>query len=89
MEYNTGILKTKVGEFGVTESEYSLIFFHLITGIFGQSVWSTTVGSLLPSIVTQLIPVLDDIQLGRMMAYGYTGLIFSLCVYSYLSTIWR
>lgn len=39
MQYNTGVLQTNVGQFGVTEGEYTCAIIHIITGIFGQDFW--------------------------------------------------
>lgn len=49
MEYNTGILKTNVGQFGVTESELICMVVHIITGICGQDVWQVSLASFLPT----------------------------------------
>jgi hypothetical protein len=48
MEYNTGVLTTKVGQFGVTEGEYTCAIIHVITGIMGQKFWSIKIADLLP-----------------------------------------
>ncbi len=48
MEYNTGILQTNVGQFGVTEAEYLCCLFHILTGVFGQKFWQITISVFLP-----------------------------------------
>jgi hypothetical protein len=51
MEYNTGILRTNVGQFGVTEAEFTCLFIHLISGIFGQNVWEISISAIIPASV--------------------------------------
>jgi phosphatidylglycerophosphate synthase len=53
-EYNTGVLKTNVGQFGVTEAELSALIVHLLTGIFGQDFWQVKVKEVLPEAMTSL-----------------------------------
>jgi len=54
-EYNTGILKTNVGQFGVTESEMITMVIHILTGIFGQNVWNIHIIDFLPVAFTSTI----------------------------------
>jgi hypothetical protein len=51
-EYNTGILKTCVGQFGVTEAELASMIVHFITGIFGQDFWQVKLREVLPTVIT-------------------------------------
>lgn len=63
-EHHTGILQTSVGQFGVTEAEYSLGLVQLLTGIYGQNMWKISLSDLLPSTLTQyknLHPLLEYI----------------------------
>jgi len=48
MEYNTGVLQTNVGQFGVTEGEFTCALIHIITGIFGQKFWQITLSTFMP-----------------------------------------
>lgn len=48
MEYNTGVLQTNVGQFGVTEAEFTCALIHLISGIFGQDFWQISLSIFLP-----------------------------------------
>lgn len=95
MEYKTGILKTKVGQFGVTEGEFTCMFFHIITAIFGQDMWDIKVGALIPQ--TLLSPVLEmwpnsnipEIKAGAVVVYFYGYLLFGMCVFSIARTLWK
>lgn len=55
MEYNTGILKTNVGQFGVTEGEFICLIIHVFTGIFGQDFWAIRLGGFLPASILDIV----------------------------------
>jgi hypothetical protein len=42
------VLQTNVGQFGVTEGEYTCAIIHIITGIFGQDFWQIRISSFIP-----------------------------------------
>lgn len=91
-EYNTGVLKTNVGQFGVTEAELSAMIVHLLTGIFGQDFWQVRVREVLPEAVTSLssnafFEWTLDLKLGGFTAFYFGGLIFFSCLYIFLSTL--
>lgn len=93
MEYKTGILKTKVGQFGVTEGEFTCMFIHILTAIFGQDMWSIRVGAMLPKIL--LSPLLEmwpnsnleEVKVGSIVIYFYGYLLFGLCIFSIVRTL--
>lgn len=47
-EYNTGILLTNVGQFGVTECQVVAVVMYIVTGIFGQQIWSISIADMVP-----------------------------------------
>lgn len=51
-EHHTGILRTKVGQFGVTEGEYTLVVVHFLTGLYGQDFWKIKAADILPASLT-------------------------------------
>ncbi len=55
LENHTKVLKTNVGNLGVTEIEILLILFHFITGIFGREVWKSSTRPFLPNFLSQWI----------------------------------
>lgn len=81
-EYNTGILQTSVGQFGVTECQYSTMVVHLLTAIYGQSFWKISLMEIAPASITSKITssvLLNafNMHLGGMVAY-YFGLLIIL-----------
>jgi hypothetical protein len=48
-EYNTGILLTNVGQFGVTECQIIATLIFILTGIFGQHIWLFSLYDILPA----------------------------------------
>lgn len=71
-EYHTGVLKTNVGNFGVTETELICCLIHLLTGLFGQQMWDISIGSL---------------SMKQIIVYAVGGLLIFLCTYSYFITL--
>ena len=54
-ENHTKILKTNVGNLGVTEIEFILIGLLMVTGIFGREIWALTARQLMPSSLISLV----------------------------------
>jgi len=54
-ENHTKILKTNVGNLGVTEIEFILIGLLLLTGVFGRETWGLKVRQMMPGAVSSLI----------------------------------
>jgi len=59
-EYHTKILRTHVGNFGVTEGELMIIAVLLVTGIFGQHVWDINAIALMDPKGDLTIKLLKD-----------------------------
>ena len=72
LEYQTGVLKTNVGGFGVTETELICIVIHLLTGLFGQEMWDISLGGL---------------SLKEIVVYFVAVTLLALCAYSYASLL--
>lgn len=89
MEYNTGVLQTNVGQFGVTETEYLCAFIHIITGIFGQDFWQINLSSFMPKFVNASFPALNSIKIGSLIAIGMGMIIFLIVIYSVLHTVYQ
>lgn len=89
MEYNTGVLTTKVGQFGVTEGEFTCLFMHLLTGIFGQDMWGIKVGAFLPSSVIKAAGDLhlEKLNLGSVVVYFFGILLIFICLYGVGKTL--
>lgn len=91
-EHHTGVLRTKVGQFGVTEGLYSLFFIHILTGIFGQNIWKFTALELLPSslhFVKDFHPYFNYIftqQISKVTVYGFTIAISITIIYVMIAT---
>lgn len=91
-EYNTGILITNVGQFGVTENHIAVTLAHLLTGIFGQSFWELHLVDLLPQKITspfsnEIIVQALHLKIGGLIIIGFSWLIFILCLYVTIITI--
>ena len=54
-ENHTKILKTNVGNLGVTEIEFILIGLLMVTGIFAREIWALTARQLMPSSLISLV----------------------------------
>jgi hypothetical protein len=54
-EYNTGILLTNVGQFGVTECQIVCVVVYILTGIFGQDFWNISIMDMLPASIANTI----------------------------------
>lgn len=82
-EYNTGVLRTKVGQFGVTEGEFTCMFIHILTGIFGQSMWSNTIVEVLPFTLetsNEIVLTILNFKLGMALVFFYGGMLLSMCI---------
>lgn len=56
-ENHTKILKTNVGNIGVTEAEFLIIALHLLTGIFGREFWGVTIRKVAPGFLMNYLPL--------------------------------
>jgi len=61
-EYHTKVLRTHVANIGVTEAQLLIIAVLLLSGVYGQNIWLTPVGDLIPSFVTSLLPKVDLVK---------------------------
>jgi len=61
-EYHTKVLRTHVANIGVTEAQLLIIAVLLLSGVYGQNIWLTQVGDLIPSFVTSLLPKVDLVK---------------------------
>ena len=92
-EYNTGVLKTKVGQFGVTEAEFTCFFIHILTGIFGQQMWQTSLMNIFgipQSFISSLPSALANVfslNLGPVVIYWYSTLLIVLIIFQVGRTI--
>ena len=88
-EYNTGILRTNVGQFGVTEVELISLIIHLLTGIFGQGLWQFKLRDILPLSWSshEILSEAMELKLGGFIAYYFGGMIFLSCLYVFVTTI--
>lgn len=93
-EHHTGILRTKVGQFGVTEGEYTLVIVHFLTGLFGQDFWRVTAADFLPASLLahkETHPLLNHIltsDLGTVIIHGFAISISIMIVYMILRTLY-
>lgn len=93
-EHHTGILRTKVGQFGVTEGEYTLVVVHFLTGIYGQNMWKVTAAEILPASVSHLKdlhPVLNHYfteDLGTVIIHGFAVGICFVIAYMVIRTLY-
>jgi len=76
------VLRTKVGEFGVTEGEFVCMFLHIITGIFGQQIWHIKVIDVIPFAPAQIA----SIQVNTIVPIFFAGLLTLISLYSFIST---
>ena len=90
-EHHTGVLNTKVGEIGVTESEYLCIGFHLTSGFLGQQFWKTTILDYLPSFVpANTIPTfITSLSMSDCFWYGYVGMSLTMFIFMFCTTLWK
>lgn len=72
LEYQTGVLRTNVGGFGVTETELICITIHLLTGLFGQTMWDFTIGTF---------------SIKQIVAFSVASILLALCLYSYANIL--
>ena len=82
-----------MGQFGVTEAEFTCMFIHILTGIFGQQMWQISLKALLgitsnfiascPAAIGNLL----SINLGSATVYFFSGLLTLIVVYSVIRTI--
>lgn len=92
-QYNTGVLRTNVGQFGVTQSHILVVLTHLLTGIFGQSLWEVHLIDFLPSKIGNnlnngsMIHQAINLKLGGLIAIGFGGLILVLSLFESARTI--
>jgi ethanolaminephosphotransferase len=61
-EYHTKVLRTHVANIGVTEVELIIIAVLIVSGVFGQNIWLTPVGDIIPSFLTSLLPKVDFVK---------------------------
>lgn len=93
-EHHTGILTTKVGQFGVTEAEYTLVVVHFLTGIYGQGMWKITLEDIVPEALSSLKnvhPLLNYAfteQVGPVIVHGFAVTIAITIVYMVIHTLW-
>lgn len=84
IEYHTGVLKTNVGQLGVTEIHIIVTVTHLITGIFGQKLWQIGINSILPKFLLSIHPWLEFV--GEMKLGGFIittfGLLFAVLTFA-------
>lgn len=78
IEYHTGVLKTNVGQLGVTEIHVIVTVTHLITGILGQSVWQISISSMVPQALISIHPLLGFV--GEMKLGGFIITTFGLLI---------
>ena len=93
-EYNTGILMTNAGEFGVTESQILVVIFNILTGIYGQQIWAFTLNDVISSVVTSGITnkaalFLLNLPMGANVAYFFGGLMFLMAICELLQTLYQ
>ena len=89
-EYNTGILRTKVGQYGVTEAEFTLIFVYLITGFFGTDFWFIRVSDVLPLVIKKnniALYTLYKMKFSEILIYGLGSLFLLMNIYLIFKTI--
>jgi hypothetical protein len=89
MEYNTGILETNIGQFGVTEAEYLVAVFHLVTGLFGQDIWLLTFGSFMPGSLVTTYSWLAHLKVGTFIAISFGIAFFLMIIYCIISTVYQ
>lgn len=94
MEYHTGVLKTSVGNFGVTETELLCMTIHILTGVFGQSMWDINLDYLIPSSFTSslysALPWMKSILSLRFkltVAYSLSLILISLSIYNFVQIV--
>ena len=68
------MLKTNVGGFGVTETELICIVIHLLTGLFGQTMWDITIAGF---------------SMKRIVVYPVASILLILCTYSYAGILMK
>lgn len=81
-----------MGQFGVTEGEFTCMFIHIFTGVFGQNMWNYKLNELLPfaNNLSSLHPTIDQIlgiKLGTSFVYFYAGMLLSVSLILAIRTI--
>lgn len=71
--YVSGTLR--FGKFDVTEAQYSVILVHLVSAIFGPSIWTTKIPFL--HVEMRLLPVALALSVSLLMCYTYFVIILS------------
>ena len=90
-ENHTKVLQTHVFNFGVTEGELSVVFFHLLTAFLGQNYWIKPISENYPSYLVNLLNKLyiDSSQPSYFPIYIiFVFLSYSLALVVYLNTIY-
>lgn len=91
-EYNTGVLKTNVGQFGVTECQIIITIVFILTGIYGQNFWKITLEELLPTSITgnfthKILASALKMDIGGVTAYYLGILIIVLAIFEFCRTM--
>lgn len=92
-EHHTGVLRTKVGQFGVTEGEYTIVIIHLLSGFYGQNMWKVSLYDLLPEVISNLRylhPILNYVlteQIGPVIVYIFAISISNTILYMIFNTL--
>jgi ethanolaminephosphotransferase len=94
-EHHTGILKTNLGQFGVTEAEYTVVIVHILTGIFGQHFWKFTLAQILPQSFSDIInihPLINHYineDIGTLIIHGFAVAILLVIVVGFFKTLYE
>jgi len=91
-EYNTGILQTNVGQFGVTECQLITVIVLILTGLYGQGLWKVSLAEIIPVSITSKIThkffiTAFKMNFGGMLAYYFGLLIILLASFESCRTI--
>ncbi|KAF8786613.1 Choline/ethanolaminephosphotransferase 1 like protein [Argiope bruennichi] len=71
--YVSGTLR--FGRFDVTEAQYTVMIIHLISAVFGPTIWSMQIPGL--HMELRLIPIIIAFLVSLVLCYGYTITILS------------
>ncbi|XP_076313260.1 LOW QUALITY PROTEIN: cholinephosphotransferase 1-like [Tachypleus tridentatus] len=71
--YVSGTLR--FGKFDVTEAQFTVMFIHLISAVFGPSIWTTRIPWV--NLEMKLLPVLCGIFAASIAVYSYFTVIFT------------
>lgn len=82
-----------MGQFGVTEGEYTLVVVHFLTGLYGQDFWKIKAIDILPASLTnlkdshKLFHYIFTEDLGTVVIHGFAITIVITILYVLIGTL--